>query len=105
MSVDLIYYHNSDDAKVWLADLKDNIIIVKFGKKDSPLREIIMTLKTSDEAKKEFDKRVKEKLNKGYKFFNVNDKEKKIIKYISIKKHKIIKYVIIKKKNLINNIK
>jgi predicted DNA-binding WGR domain protein len=66
MSIKLEYIHNTKDSKIWQIDRKGKIITIKFGKPDSNLNEKIITFKSDDYAKSEFDKRVSEKIKKGY---------------------------------------
>ncbi len=77
MKVELEYLHDSDSGKVWIAELKDKDILVKFGKKGSNLQEKISSFKNKEEAKDEFNKKLKEKLNKGYQYIEKNGKEPK----------------------------
>ena len=80
MKVELEYLHNSDSGKVWIAELKDKTILVKFGKKGSNLQEKSISFKNKDEAKDEFNKRLNEKLNKGYAYIGKEKPEKKVSK-------------------------
>ena len=66
MSIKLEYIHNTNDSKIWQIDRNGKIIKIKFGKPDSNLNEKIITFKSDDYAKSEFDKRVSEKIKKGY---------------------------------------
>jgi predicted DNA-binding WGR domain protein len=92
MKLELEYTHDATNSKVWLIELKSKKIIIKFGKKNATLQEKIITFKSDDDAKKEYDKRVKDKINKGYEKIGV--KKEKIDKgnvKIGVKKEKIDK--------------
>jgi predicted DNA-binding WGR domain protein len=82
MKVELEYLHDSDSGKVWIAELKDKTILVKFGKKGCNLQEKSISFKNKDEANDEFNKRLNEKLNKGYEYVDIGKEkpEKKVSK-------------------------
>lgn len=78
MKLNLEYTHDATNSKVWSIELKSKKIIIKFGKKDATLQEKIITFKSDGDAKKEYEKRVKEKLDKGYEKVGIKKKNEGI---------------------------
>ena len=74
MKLELEYFHEADNSKVWIIEQKLNKVIVQFGKKGSNLQTNEKNFKNEADAKKEFVTKVKEKLNKGYVVMNKNKK-------------------------------
>lgn len=66
MKTELEYIHSDKNVKIWIIELKNTNIIVKFGKKNTNLqtKEIIFT--NLNEAEYEYKKRIDEKIKKGY---------------------------------------
>jgi predicted DNA-binding WGR domain protein len=66
MEKKLEYYNDTEDSKVWNIKIKGKSIIINFGKKDTKLKQTIIKFETVEQTKQEYNKRIKEKLNKGY---------------------------------------
>jgi predicted DNA-binding WGR domain protein len=65
-SVKLEYSHNLTDSKIWIINLTNNTIIVKFGKKNGSMQEKTLKFSSTEKAKDEYNKRINEKRKKGY---------------------------------------
>ena len=63
---ELQFLYDLEHIKVWIIILDSKKIIIKFGKKDSKLQEKITIFKSIELAKEEYNKRIEEKLKKGY---------------------------------------
>ena len=68
MKIELEYLYNINHSKIWSIEQIKTKIIIKFGKKDSKLQEKELFFKDEINAKKEYDKRMNEKISKGYNF-------------------------------------
>ena len=65
-SIKLEYSHNLTDSKIWIINLSDKIITIKFGKKNGPLQEKTLKFPSTTKAKDEYNKRIEGKKKKGY---------------------------------------
>lgn len=66
MKIELEYLYNMGHSKIWSIEQIKKKIIIKFGKKDSKLQEKELFFKDEIDAIKEYNKRVNEKISKGY---------------------------------------
>lgn len=64
----LQFLYDLEHIKIWTIILDGKKIIINFGKKDSKLQEKVTIFKSVDLAKEEFNKRLEEKLKKGYQY-------------------------------------
>lgn len=71
---ELQFLYDLQNIKIWTIILDSNKIIVLFGKKSKKLQEKIIMFDSINLAKIEFNKRIKEKLKKGYQeVSNINE--------------------------------
>jgi predicted DNA-binding WGR domain protein len=66
MKVQLEYTHDSNDSKIWIIEKKGKNIKISFGKKNNKLNETILNYSTEQNATDDYNKRINEKLKKGY---------------------------------------
>ena len=66
MKIEFEFVHDSNNSKIWIIEKKDKKIIIEYGKKGSKLQKKISSFSTTEKATNEYNKRIKEKLNKGY---------------------------------------
>ena len=90
MKEELEFIHNEESSKVWYIEKKGKQIYIKFGKKGAKLQEKEYTFKTEKEASDEYNKKIKEKTNKGYDKINKQLQNNKLQNNkLSISKNKL----------------
>ena len=83
---ELQFLYDFENIKVWSILLDSNKIVILFGKKNKKLQQKIIMFDSHNLAKIEFNKRIEEKLKKGYQSINnVNELNIELInkKYIN----------------------
>ena len=65
-SVKLEYSHNLTDSKIWIINLINSTINIKFGKKNGSLQEKTLKFSSAQKAQEEYNKKIKDKRKKGY---------------------------------------
>ena len=72
MKIELEYVHDSKSSKVWIIELKGKTITTSYGKKNSTLNETVLKYDSEKEARNDYEKRISEKLKKGYQEMDVS---------------------------------
>lgn len=78
MKEELEFIHNEQNSKVWYIEKKGKNIYIKYGKKGAKLQEKEYKFKTEEDALDEYNKKIKEKINKGYDKINKHTKNNKL---------------------------